>query len=595
MQQEHVKSEQAATWHSMTLFGLALFSFFIMCAGYYSAYELDAFPDETAHLGYILNVIDKGFPDYKEGKDPKVGRNQKLNYLKHPALYYVFTGNALRFFHSDKFQDHKRFRLANVFFSTLTLLVIYASIRRLGLNPWSLWMGLSFILTVPMFVALSASINNDPLMILGCALVTFSFVELIRHERPLVALILFLMGFVITFLTKATGALTVTTIASYFIIFDYKKTIHFYSIAPKARIITPLALVVVIVYYTGIYFNFGTFFPAPQGAPRDWYAALNPDAPRWCLMEHLSRFLESNYLTLVKTYGQVYFPDLAAREFLINVIFLAFFILVMRGILIKRHKKEYKHLIQGLNISFVIFLVIYFLTIRNIHLSTGYPGAMQARYFFGFLPAATIIVALGFDGIKSVFLRLSFIALFCSGQILSFYPAYAKLIYDQGVSQTQANKNFGELLPGRRFEQSFVAEDKTINRIELLLATYIRINTATIKIQLLDRSNSIIASSDINASELADNSWASFNFGANGIAVVPGEKYLIRLTSDNSVSGNAITWWAAARRDDEKSSLFVGTPYGPQDPIEDYFDQGEALVDGNVLTADFAFKIYFSP
>ena len=594
MQQEHVKLEQASAWHSMAFFGLALLAFLIMCVGYYSAYELGAFPDETAHLGYILDVIDKGFPDYKQGKDAKVGRNQKLNYLKHPALYYVITGNTPRFFYIDKVQDHKRFRLANVIFSTLTLLVIYLSIRRLCLSPWSLWMGLTFILTIPMFVVLSVAVNNDPLMILGCALVTFSLVELIQHERPLLALILFLTGFVITFLTKATGALTVVTIVSYFVVFYYKNIIHFYSIAPKARIITPLALMIVLIYYVGIYVNFGTFFPTPQGAPRDWYAAVNPDAPRWSLMEHLSRFLESNYISLVNVIAEGDIPGLAGRDFTLGSILMVFIILVLYTIYSALHHGKYKPIILGLTLSFVTFMVIYFVTIRGMHLSTGYTKAMQARYFFGFLPGAAILVAIACDSIRSALLRLSLTALFVVGLFFSIYPIYAKLTHGYGPGQLQANVHFGELLPGRRFEQSFVADDNTIHRVELLLATYIRINTATIKIQLVDESNSVMASSDINASELADNSWASFGFGADGVAVVPGEKYLIRLISDDSKPGNAITWWAAERKE-EKQSPFTGTPYGPPDPLDDYFVQGEALVDGNIVKADFAFKIYFSP
>ena len=577
------------------IIGSTILSFFILCAGFYSTYELGAFPDETAHLGYVLNVIDHGFPDYKAGLDPKAAKIQKLNYLKHPALYYVIVGKALPFWRGDEMEGHKRFRLANVFFSSLTLMVIYFSIRRLGLDPWSTWMGMAFVLNIPMFVVLSASINNDPLMIFGCALVTFSVVELTRRERPLLGLIPFLLGFVITFLTKATGALAVAIIASYFLVFDRKATLGFYSSPPRAGIITAIVLMLVILYYLTVYINFGGFFPTPQGAPRDWYAALNPDAVRWSLIEHLTRFVEFNYLSLVKLYGHDNFPDLIAREFTLKGIFLVFLILLMRAIFSARRQGKYKAVTFGFYISFVIFMVIYFLTIRNNHLSTGYPGAMQARYFFGFLPAAAIILAIGCDGIKSTVLRSALLVHFLSGQVFSFYPAYAKLADDYGVGQTQANVNFGEILADRRFEQSFVAKDNTIYKVELLLATYIRTNTGNLTLQLIDGSNSVMASSNIKASELSDNSWAALGFGEDGVAVKPGARYLLRLIATGSKPGNAITWWAAARQDDKAGSPFIGTPYGPPDPTEDYFVQGEALVDGTAVAADFAFKIYFSP
>ena len=592
---EHNNSDPATAMRFRIIIGSTILSFFILCAGFYSTYELGAFPDETAHLGYVLNVIDHGFPDYKAGLDPKAAKIQKLNYLKHPALYYVIVGKALPFWRSDEMEGHKRFRLANVFFSSLTLMVIYFSIRRLGLDPWSSWMGLAFVLNVPMFVILSASINNDPLMIFGCALVTSSVVELTRRERPLLGLILFLMGFVITFLTKATGALAVTIIASYFLVCDRKATLDFYSSPPRAGIITTLAILPVILYYLTVYINFGSFFPTPQGAPREWYAALNPDAVRWSLIEHLTRFVEFNYLSMVKLYWLDDFPDLAAHEFTLKVIFLVFLILVMRAIFSAWRQGTYKAITFGFSISFVVFMVIYFLTIRNNHLSTGYPAAMQARYFFGFLPAAAIILAIGFDGIKSVLSRSAFLVLLLSGQVLSFYPAYAKLAEDSCLGQTQANVHFGELVADRRFEQSFVAKDNTIYNVELLLATFIRTNTGTLTLQLIDGSDSVMASSDIKADELSDNSWAALRFGVDGVAVKPGEKYLLRLISASSKPGNAVTWWAAARQDDKTESPFIGTPYGPPDPTEDYFVQGEALVDGTAVGADFAFKIYFSP
>ena len=69
---------------------------------------------------------------------------------------------------------------------------------------------------------------------------------------------------------------------------------------------------------------------------------------------------------------------------------------------------------------------------------------------------------------------------------------------------------------------------------------------------------------------LKDNAWEIFKLP--NIKMQMGNTYLIRLTSPESVSGNAITWWASAKK---------------------VYKNGFAIVDGKQQNSDFAFRLKF--
>lgn len=147
---------------------LVIFLFYILCFGYYSGTDLGLFPDENQHLGYVIDVTNHGFPDYVRGMS--YGTN-KLNYLQHPALYYLVAGAVEKLLDLLNISDFKLIRLVNVVISSLTLLTVYFSLKKFISNQFVIFTSLLLIISIPMFVALSSSISNDPLMILGGALI----------------------------------------------------------------------------------------------------------------------------------------------------------------------------------------------------------------------------------------------------------------------------------------------------------------------------------------------------------------------------------------------------------------------------------------
>jgi hypothetical protein len=156
--------------------------------------------------------------------------------------------------------------------------------------------------------------------------------------------------------------------------------------------------------------------------------------------------------------------------------------------------------------------------------------------------------------------------------------------------QEKGGFNFGELTSERSFVQTFIAKHPGIDGVDLFLATFIRNNTSDIRCDLIDDKGEILASDIINASLIIDNSWVKFNLASSNLIL--GGKYGIRLTSINSRSGNAITWYADLPHS-KTINPFTGSVYGPESSKHDNFTDGEAIVDGKNSSQDFVFKIHY--
>ena len=567
-----------------------LLMFFMLCAGYYFGNDLGDFPDENQHLGYVLDVTKHGFPDYAHGM---IYGEKKLNHLEHPALYYVISGEVGKIASLFDITLIKSLRIVNIFISSLTLLTIYCSLKALKVSQMAIFMSLLFIISIPMFILLSSSISNDPLMILGGALTFHALVLYYKNESARKTLYFFIAGGLIVALTKATGALSVLCVILVFLLLENKSIINKIKDLKKYDFIAVvMALSFIVLYYIVIHIIYGGFFPAPQGDPSDWFEQANPDAPRFSLVENIIAFYQSNMHTLLIPYGHKPFSDLHFREVLLGYSFGVIPIFILLNIYTGLKTNTLKWKISFITIiSFIIYTLFYFYTVRQLNLKTGYPGAMQARYLFVFLPAIVIIYAATYQSIKSFLIRNILSLIVISTSLLSFYPSYYSLvspIVTPFYGQIKSDSFFGELIKGRTFEQQFISQYDTLNKVDLYLATYARSNTSNVSLEIVNKAGKIIGTSTVNASQLIDNSWATFTF--KSLQLSKGETYTLRLISDDASNGNAITWYAYSGRN--AFPMYAGTVYGPGEPKVNRYLSGHALVDGNVIDAAFSFKIY---
>ena len=196
------------TWASMPL---ALFMVvFVILQGIVMASHtpLSYPPDEMPHLSYIQDSIRSPLaqPDYRDGKI--MGFNQ-ANYLAHPPLYYSTLGVVGKVFSLNPKTSYLIYRLVGVGLVGLGLVFVVLTARELGLSQTITALLLFASASVPMFSYIAGSVTNDTLLYAGMAL---SFYSLARIGNPSRAgpdglgPALLLVGLLIVFLTKATGA-----------------------------------------------------------------------------------------------------------------------------------------------------------------------------------------------------------------------------------------------------------------------------------------------------------------------------------------------------------------------------------------------------
>lgn len=564
--------------------------FFILCIGYYLGSDLGLFPDESPHLGYVLDVAKLGFPDYTEGM---IYDANKLNRLEHPALYYMLVGGVKKIALIFDMDLYKSLRFVNVIISLLTLVIIYSSLKEFRINTLAIALSLMTLLCIPMFVLLSASINNDPLTFLGCALAFHGLVLYYNNSSLNKVLIFFIAGGVIVSLTKATGALSIACIIFIFFIVEIKNLKHrLKELSIKNVFFLLTSILLIATYYSITFFKYGSFFPAPQGDPSDWYKAAHPNAHRFTITEQVVAFYQSNLHTLLIPYGYKPFFDLNIREQSLKILLVMFSILTILFTFrnIKNRYAESRFYLVCV-FSFLIFMCFYFITIHRMNLKTGYPGAMQARYFFGFLPAFIIISALNYQKIRLKIIKLGLCSLVFLTSVLSLYPAYQPTVFEllsPSYGQIWSDTVVGELTEGKVFEQTFKSQYQKLSSIDLYMATYARNNTGLITLDIIDEQRELIGSSNLNSADLRDNSWATFKF--HNITLIKGGKYKLRLTAKNSTSGNAVTWYAFSGK--YPYPMFAGTPFGPSEKILGRYTDGQGYIDGQPVDLNFTFRIY---
>ncbi|HFT7230101.1 TPA: hypothetical protein ACGRRU_004317, partial [Enterobacter chengduensis] len=353
-------------------------------------------------------------------------------------------------------------------------------------------------------------------------------------------------------------------------------------------------VITALAYYAIQYIHYHSLFPAPQGNPADWFVISNPDKPREALFDYFTAFLNSNFDSFIKPYGHTLFIDSTLRVSVITITLSTIFILLLVVLIFNYNNDGAVRLfLIQMFLSLIVFLVFYFLVLYKMHMQTGYMGAMQARYFYGYLPLFALGIANLLDKLKANKIRNVMMLLMSASLILSAYPAWASSIFKtlgiQDVGQYTGNKTYAPLVDGRVFEQTFTAEGTKLQSMKLLLATYARVNTAIVKVNILSMDEKTLFQTYISSKDIRDNSWHNISTNLKGL--VKGRMYIIRLTSPGASGDNAITWIASSGTTEDPH--FVNTKFGPP-VIDDGYRGGEAIVDNIPHPKEnFAFQLYF--
>lgn len=577
-------------------FIVALLTFLSLSTGYLLSYNIADYPDGVAHMGYIFNVVANNFPDYRTGK---ILFSEKYNYLNHPALYYFLVGELIKLLHL-KTHAFLVTQIVNNIITCGLIYVIYKTLMSLRLPKSAILFGLFIFLLTPMFLELSVAANNDPLNMLGCAIVFYGLIiteeDKATHNK---AILYIAFGATLTALTKATGALAVLCLIICHIICSFRLWCNLLlNIRKKVWGIIIALLSAVIIYYLIIYIVYGRLFPAPQGDPATWFATITPEAPRLGLYDYIKTFFSYNYFSLTHPYGHNYFPDLTLR---LNIIDWTWAAITLSWVLLLAQKKENgyirKRFIIASVFAFIIYISLYFIVVRKMHLLTGYIGAMQARYFYGFIPLASLLTSLVFEMFKNKMIRFGIALIFIFNVILALYPAainfYTQYSFmDQrssyaAIKQNKGNSIFGVLVKNMVLEQSFKATGGTLQEVKLFIATFARLNTCSVRLEILNASNEVVYQTNKGCGDMKDNSWVSFKTGS--LRLKDNDKYTLRLSSNDGTPENGIAWYYYKGGE---NPIYEGTPYGPPSSSNPYPD-GVLKVNGQEQKGAFAFNLLF--
>ena len=362
--------------------------------------KLGAFPDELAHLGYVLDVSHFGFPDYRHGTRFD---STLANYLNHPPLYYLLAGLEATGLDLRTSGGQFAIRMVNTFVSLVTLWLVFRILVELEIRAAGVAFGLLFWVSIPMLPALGSSVNNDPLSFLGAALFIWGLVRW-HLDRPW-SIDLMVLGAGVAALTKATAALGVLVLALSYAAVNVRDIA---SRIPRLRrsdwLKIGLLLGIVAAFYGAMIVLYGEPFPRPGNGPEENFALLYPDAVRRTVIQQLAEFYRQNADTLLRTYGHEPFADAWYRSEVLGWLVVCGSVLAALALIVRPHEPtgRIRRLMASFWLAVGLYLVVYFAITYRMHLKTGYPGAIQARYVFPLLPLLIAASCVGYSHLRRI-------------------------------------------------------------------------------------------------------------------------------------------------------------------------------------------------
>lgn len=383
-------------------------------------------PDEIRHLSYIchLKTTHQFFPDYenfhiysRSGKESK-----RPNKLAHPPFYY----HLMKFFApenpADIMRSFRELRYINIIISSIGIIICFFIGFRLDLSlSFHILYSLSLI-SVPMLSYLAGAVNNDNLAFVGGSISLLGGIYLLEDRK--IAFYLLGIGILISLLTKATAGIQVMIfliiIMGYWIWSDKRFNFSIHMIFLIFSIFLP------ILYYILVKLQYGTFFPSGQGS-------INIPSQYLKTVEYINHFFFRLWhsFTGIHSHHSIGKYSIFANYPYLIVLILAIFALFFirkRSLLLKINKNIFSVVKIGF-ISLILFMIVHFIEVYTTHLRTGYPGGIQARYYFPLVSSVFIIAYLPFGKSKrlSIFTFLFALIILLGFLYTNFY--YFLFIY----------------------------------------------------------------------------------------------------------------------------------------------------------------------
>jgi hypothetical protein len=116
-----------------------------------------------------------------------------------------------------------------------------------------------------------------------------------------------------------------------------------------------------------------------------------------------------------------------------------------------------------------------------------------------------------------------------------------------------------ELVDGRMVRQPFVARRDGLRRVDVLTATYRRINAGTLTMRVVEDAGRVVAERTVAAAEVRDNDWLTLEFDA--VSASKGGRFAIELVPRGAREGSGVTAWGVhASGQDVEPVVIDGQP-----------------------------------
>ncbi len=347
-------------------------------------------PDEIAHVSYLIHLEERGrlFPDYHNRflYSEQGAELDHLNYLAHPPFYYdllkPFAPRGPRLIVS-RLHD---LRLVNLALALCGVALFFWIGCR---EPLPLAFHLYYAVAlsaVPMVSYLAGSVNNDNLLLIAGGLAVYGAILFLQPEPRPAGLVLLGAGLSLALLLKATAGVQLCVLVGLVLTL---RVIRDRSIAAFRGFHLPVFILLCLIpatYYLWAYAAYHTFMPQ-FGAT--WYelperpVALSP-------LLFIRRFFRVLYLswTGILSHKSLFRVSLISALPLLLPLGLAAWGFFLRE---QTEKRPFFAVHRRALVSLLLLLVFHFTMVYRYHLSSGYPGGMQARYYFPLMPCVLML------------------------------------------------------------------------------------------------------------------------------------------------------------------------------------------------------------
>lgn len=406
---------------------------FILQSYYYAEkVAYGAPPDERAHISYLAHLKSNNlvFPDYQSRflYTDSGNLTKKLNYLCHPPFYY----NLFKpFIHKSPgliVKNYRSIRVLNVILALIGVMIfMWIGCRENLPLTFHLYYATA-IISVPMLSYLAGSVNNDNLTLIGGGLAIYG--ALLFLENRFLPSGLLCLGFGLSFslLTKATSGLHVMFFVLLVFVYKIWQDKSFKTFRNAYFVLFVLICLIPLSYYVLTYINHHTFLPSYGSI--GFVPAKNP------IIYPFTDYIHHFFHRLSFTWTGIHSHESVQKHCFVDALpflippFLALAALFFKNN-VKPSGKHQSHFFAVHKIALIatlLFMVVHFIKVYKGHLSTGYLGGIQSRYYFSLIPSLFALSFRPFLYIHRNAVVLIFIGLLVAGFIYAGFFYYLFIV-----------------------------------------------------------------------------------------------------------------------------------------------------------------------